>query len=129
MTKKTKDLEPSLPEGYAAVKRITARDAATLVEYTDGVGVVNRCYVPTDKITDDNTILIEELNFGIAYGLDFNRLTGIAVSRQEIAEILHAAGFWTKEDVLNNPSGVIRALTETLSRTIGEILNLAKGDL
>jgi len=129
MTKKTKDLEPSLPEGYAAVNRIMTRDAATLVEYTDGVGVVNRCYVPTDKITDDNTILIEELNFGIAYGLDFNRLTGIAVSRQEIAEILHAAGFWTKEDVLNNPSGVIRALTETLSRTIGEILNLAKGDL
>lgn len=129
MPKKSKELEPSLPEGYAAVKRITARDATTLVEYIDGVGVVNRCYVPTDKITDDNTILIEELNYGIAYGLDFNRLTGIAVSHQEIAEILHAAGFWTKEDVLNNPSGVIRALTETLSKTIGEILNLAKGDL
>jgi len=104
------------------IKVISHKGHSTLIEYDGGS---KRVYVPLDRI-DGDKIAQEELDKGIVYGLEFERLITISGTPEAIAAELKRRGVWTYDDLCQKPHAVHKAFMRFYGRDLAALMQAAK---
>lgn len=100
---------------------LSSKGASTLVEYLNADGVLQRKYVPANKVLEE-FVSDEILERGISYGFPWEEIV-INFDMSQFAVEMHNAELWTVEDVLRAPkklTGVLRKIFEASFKTILE---------
>ena len=104
---------------------VSQKGDSTLVQFIDN-GVLNRKYVPTDKV-DGNMVDDQVLLRAIPYGYPWEDIV-LTFDSLKFANEMRNVELWTVEDALKNPQKLWSALRATLAVNLSEILEVAKNE-
>lgn len=120
---------PDMPDGekpkrrkMVQIKIVSHKGHSALVEYDGGN---KRAYVPLDKL-DGNKIVQDELDKGIIYGLELERLITVSGGPEAIAAELRRRGVWTYEDLCQKPHAVHKAFLTFYGKDLAALMQAAK---
>lgn len=124
---KTKPLQKEKVERADKVTRlipariVETKGLSVLLEWSDKDELhdLHRSFVPVDAVTFNDAgqplVNLDKLSSGIAYGLDWSKVELPPIDPQDLAHELRLAGFWTLQDLQNDP----RKLSITLLKICG----------
>lgn len=104
------------------VKVISHKGHSALVEYDGGN---KRAYIPRDKL-DGDRIAQEELDKGVRYGLEFERLITCSATPEAIAAELKRRGVWTYDNLCQKPHAVHKAFMQFFGKDLAALMQAAK---
>jgi len=113
------------------VKVIRSKGAATLVEWTNKDGCLERASIPSVEVKKDsvNIAMVGQdiLDQGIDYGIPFSDvLPEYVVSPKTISNILHLHGIWTESDLRTNSNELQGVILECCKNILRDLSKLSK---
>ena len=104
------------------VKVISHKGQSALVEYDGGN---KRAYVPLSKL-DGDRIDQGDLDKGIDYGLELERLITVSGTPEAIAAELRRRGIWTYDDLCQKAAAVHKAFLTFYGKDLAALMQAAK---
>ena len=102
------------------VRKIFHKGQSSVVEFTDDAGDNKRVVVPSSEVIKekDGTFVVEDVEDGYGYGVEWEKLIHTRMGPKGIAEALRRNGIWTLEDYANNTAAVTAAFNEACSANL-----------
>lgn len=104
------------------VSILEKQNQAALVEWSDALGQ-HRAIVPQDKIGKQGDIDVQELEYGIPYGVPWETLAMVTVTPHILARLLRARGIWTEDDLRRNIPQVHATFQEAFSIDLKNLID------
>lgn len=101
------------------VKIIREEPGRVLVEWIED-GELQRSILPNNLVDAEGNC--DDPNVGMPYGIDLLPLITISVSPEDIIRVLHNAGIWTVDEILDNPKVVQGAINTAYGAVLGDLL-------
>lgn len=101
------------------VRKIFHKGQSSVVEWTDDSGNTRRVVVPSGEVIQENgTVVVEDVEDGYAYGVEWEKLIHTRMGPKAIADVLRKNGIWTLEDYAMNSAAVTAAFNEACSANL-----------
>ncbi len=91
------------------VTTLAVQGEAALIEWVDKHGLLHRAYIPAEEIVNDS-VLVDALAAAQPYGVPWEDFKVRAITADQLAQALRAAGIWTAADLALKRNAALGAL-------------------